>query len=225
MSKLDKVKKTLSDAEPKGFGRVAVTLAILLVLAIAVAIAFGPQISGFLGLGKQNPLQVPEERERPFAGNPDAKIVLIEYSDFQCPACKSASPIVKEIAQEYGEQVRIEFRHFPLTSIHPNAFNAAVAAECAFEQGKFWEYHDKLFANQQALDRASLLRYAEELGLNAQEFSQCLDSSEAREAVMQDTSEAQALKLRGTPSFILNGKQVQNWGTLKEQIGALAKAK
>lgn len=143
-------------------------------------------------------------------GNFESDIRLIEYSDFQCPACKAAEPTVKSIVETFGDQMVLEYRHFPLSSIHPNAEAAAKAAEAAAIQGKFWEMHDELFEHQDAWARSFnpekyFIEYAKEIGLNVGRFRYDLDSDEVEDRVDADAAEAQNLQLPGTPSFVYNG--------------------
>jgi protein-disulfide isomerase len=138
--------------------------------------------------------------------NPDA-ITIIEWSDFECSFCARAAPTVKQIKQTYGDKVNIIYKHFPL-SFHPNAQKAAEASECARDQGKFWEYHDVLFANQQALGVTSLKQYAVNLGLDASKFNSCLDSGEKAGVVARDMAEGQAFGVSGTPGFSVGGQLV-----------------
>lgn len=146
---------------------------------------------------------------RPFKGQADSRIVVTEYSDFQCPACSQVQPVLAEILDKYSGQIRFEYYHFPLESVHDYAFSAAVASECANEQGRFWEYHDLLFENQENLKNSDLKLYATEIeGMDAGAFNTCLDSERTRDIVKSDLKEAAALKLRGTPSFFVNGKKV-----------------
>ena len=151
----------------------------------------------------------------PLRGNPNASIKIIEFSDFQCPACRAAEPIVKKILKDYPDTA-LYYRNFPLTQIHKNAFVAAEAAECADKQGKFWEYHDVLFENQNNLDKSSLKNYAKQIKLDTAEFNTCLDSGETKGAVLADLSDAQRLNLRGTPTFFINNKEV--FGGNEQQI-------
>lgn len=128
------------------------------------------------------------------------KLTVIEYSDFQCPFCQRAVPTVQQIKDNY-DNVEVVYKHFPLESIHPDAFNAAVASECVREEGgdeAFWDYHDILFENQQSLDTASLKQYASRLGLD---ISSCLDNQETAGIVRADMQEAQQRGVSGTPSF------------------------
>ncbi|MBU2476791.1 DsbA family protein [Candidatus Micrarchaeota archaeon] len=156
---------------------------------------------------------------RPFKGNPDAKIVVIEYSDFQCPACGSAYSYSKDAVNEFQDQIRFEFRHFPLSN-HPFAFKAAVAAEAANDQGKFWEYHDKLFENQDHLLRADLIKYAEELELDIEKFTATLDGNEKDALINSQIQQGNINKVSGTPTFFVNGKKVESWNKLREAIQA-----
>ncbi len=132
-------------------------------------------------------------------GNVNAKVTMIEYSDFQCPFCSKVAPTLKQVLDQYKDQVRLVYRHFPLTSIHPYAQKAAEASECASEQGKFWEYHDILFANQSALTVDNLKKYAADLKLNTGNFNSCLDSGKYTAKVSKEAADAQASGITGTP--------------------------
>lgn len=146
----------------------------------------------------------------PYLGDPSAKVTIIEFSDFQCPFCarfdKETFPQIKANYIDTGK-VRLIYKNFPLPS-HTFAQGAAEAAECALEQGKFWEYAQKLFANQSALDTASLKQYAKDLGLNEQSFNSCVDSKKYSSAVTVDANIGNSVGIRGTPSFIINGTLV-----------------
>jgi len=140
-------------------------------------------------------------------GNQDAKITIIEFSDFQCPYCeKFYSETFPQLKKEYIDtgKAKLIFRNFPL-SFHENAMPSALAAECAKEQGKFWEYHDKLFENQQALDSSSLKKYALDLKLEINKFNDCLDNKKYQSEIQQDIQDGQSAGVTGTPSFFING--------------------
>jgi protein-disulfide isomerase len=141
----------------------------------------------------------------PVRGAEHPKVTIVEFSDFQCPYCGRANASVDRVLKEYGKDVAVAFKNFPLTSIHPNAMPAAIAAVAAGEQGKFWQMHDKLFANQQALDRPSLEKYAQEIGLDLTRFKAALDASKGKDAIEADTKEGGTFGVRGTPSFFING--------------------
>jgi len=144
--------------------------------------------------------------DAPSFGPKDAKVTIVEWSDFECPFCSRVGPTLKQIKEAYPKDVRVVFRHQPL-SFHANAKPAAEASMAAHEQGKFWEYHDKLFANQRALDRASLERYAEELKLDMGKFKAALDSGKFRGKVEADAAAGAAVGANGTPTFFVNGRE------------------
>ena len=148
-------------------------------------------------------------------GNKEAKIVLVEYSDFQCPACGAYYPLLKQLNQELGGEMQFVYRHFPLRQIHANAELAARAAEAAGRQGKFWEYHDLLFENQREWSEKSgakniFVRYAQSLDLDTGRFANDMDSQEAKEKVDKDYESGLKSAVDATPTFFLNGKKIQN---------------
>ncbi len=144
-------------------------------------------------------------------GNPDASVVLEEFSDFQCPACRAAFPFVTEIVQQYGEQLRFEYKHFPIERIHPYAIQAAAAAEAAGQQGKFFEFHDLLFDNQDqwspsATPNVFFQQYAEQLELNMDQFKRQSNASVLREKARTEMAEGRDRGVTETPTFFLNGE-------------------
>jgi len=165
-----------------------------------------------------NPMQ--DESEEPSAvppisesdhvqGPKDAKVVLIEYSDFECPYCFRHYLTMKQIEEEYKDKIAVVFRHFPL-SFHANAQKAAEAAECAGEQGKFWEMHDKLFeanANEE-LNLDKFKQISKDLGLNTDQFNDCLDNEKMASKVAKDMAGGQKAGVSGTPATFINGELV-----------------
>lgn len=152
-------------------------------------------------------------------GNKDAKVVLVEYGDFQCPGCGSAHPIVKALSEKYKDDMAFVFRNFPLTNIHPNARAAAAAVETAGTQGKYWEMHNTLFENQDAWSRASTKErgevfagYAEKLGLNKSKYTSALqnDSAMINKKINFDIALGRKLNVSGTPTFYLNGSKLSD---------------
>ena len=143
--------------------------------------------------------------EGPSKGPADARITIVEFSDFQCPYCQRALATVDEVLAKYPEDVRVVYRHLPLDRIHPNARGAAEAAACAEEQGQFWAYHDKLFQNNKALGKEDLLRYATDAGLDAARFQTCFDERRFKDKVEADLQAARAVGISGTPAFVVNG--------------------
>ena len=144
--------------------------------------------------------------EDPAIGTPSAPVTLVEFSDFQCPFCQRVAPTLKQVKDTYGDKVRVVWKDFPLTQIHPQAFKAGEAAHCAADQGKFWEYHDRLFANQQALQPNDLKKYAADLGLDAAAFGTCLDTSKYGERVRDGVAEGSRLGVNSTPTIYVNGR-------------------
>jgi protein-disulfide isomerase len=143
--------------------------------------------------------------EGPAKGPADAPVTIVEFSDFQCPYCQRSAGTVEQILEKYPDQVRVVYRHLPLERIHSRARAAAEAAACADDQEQFWPYHDKLFANNRALERDDLIRYAGELGRDEEAFSQCFDDGRFRDKVNADLAAAQKIGITGTPAFVVNG--------------------
>ncbi|MBI2664666.1 DsbA family protein [Candidatus Woesearchaeota archaeon] len=146
--------------------------------------------------------------DAPALGDENAPVTLIEFSDFQCPFCgRHFSQTHSQIKQQYIDtgKVRFVYKHFPLDSIHPQATPAALASECAREQGKFWEYHDLIFQNQQSLGDASYKQWASQLSLDTNKFNGCYDSQKYIERVRSDLQQGTDAGVRGTPGFLLNG--------------------
>jgi protein-disulfide isomerase len=146
------------------------------------------------------------EANNPAKGPAGAPVTLVEFSDFQCPYCARVNPTLAKLQETYAGKLRIVFRDLPLLTIHKNAGHAAEAAHCANDQGKFWEMHDRLFANQAKLAPADLKEHAVALGLDATAFNQCLDSGKYTAEWRRDSEEATRLGLSGTPAFFVNGR-------------------
>ena len=141
----------------------------------------------------------------PVKGAKDALVTIVQLSDYQCPFCWRVEPTINKVMDEYKGKVRVAWRDLPLP-FHPNAMPAAIAARAAGEQGKFWEMHDKIFANQQHMDRATYEKYAQELGLNMGKFKAALDANKGKEAIEADAAAGGKIGARGTPAFFINGK-------------------
>jgi protein-disulfide isomerase len=145
----------------------------------------------------------------PSFGPENAKVTIVEFSDFQCPFCTRAASVANEIKQKYGDKVRFVFRQYPLP-MHGDAHLAAQAALAAHQQGKFWEYHDLLFANQRALTRSSLEDYAKQANLNIDLLKKALDDQSLKAAVDADVKLGEEVNVSGTPTVFINGKRVPN---------------
>jgi protein-disulfide isomerase len=141
----------------------------------------------------------------PTRGGKDAKVTIVEFSDFQCPFCARVEPTLAQINQTYGDKVRVSFKHLPLR-IHPDAPAAHAAAESANRQGKFWEMHDKIFANQRELKPEKFREYAKEMGLDLAKYDKDVPSADVKKKIDADSQEADKLGVSGTPAFFINGR-------------------
>ena len=185
----------------------------------------------------QNPtvgnIKVKIDSTDPILGDKNAEISIVEFSDFQCPFCaRAADGAVAEFKKSSyfkNGEVNLVFKHFPLNSIHPHAQKSAEAAACAQDQGKFWEMHDVIFANQQALDVTSLKKYATQIGLNKAQFDSCLDGGKKASKVASDLKQATEAGGQGTPHFVLVNKDgdtvavsgAQPWANFEAAIKSL----
>ncbi len=159
--------------------------------------------------------------DRPIRGPGDAKVTIVEFADFQCPACGAAYPVLKALVAAYPQQVRLVFRHFPLTELHQNALLAAEAAEAARAQGKFWEMYDTLFEGQSTWSdlsdseaRSSFEKYAQTLGLDLGRFKQEISAGTDQARIQEDRTDGTSLGVRGTPTLFINGREYTGSVTL-----------
>ena len=144
----------------------------------------------------------------PSLGSKDAPLTIVEFADFQCPYSAEESYLIRRLAAQFGDTVRVIYRDFPLSDIHPEAALAAEAGGCAHEQDAFWAYHDKLFANQSDLSRGALIAYAGEVGMSTQKFESCLNARRYKNEVAEDLAAGEAAGVYGTPTFFFNGQMV-----------------
>jgi protein-disulfide isomerase len=145
---------------------------------------------------------------RPSRGPAAAKVEIIEFSDFQCPYCERAYPVVNQVLKTYGDKIRFVYRNYPLPS-HPNARPAAEAAACAAEQGKFWEYHNRLFEHQDKLGDTDLKEHAAAVGLEMGRFTTCVNTRKYQKDVDADIAAANEVGVTGTPAFFINGRPLE----------------
>ena len=163
-------------------------------------------------------------------GGSDAKVTLVEYTDFQCPACGAYHPIVKQLTEEFGDKLRVAIRHYPLVQIHKNALPASRAAEAAGRQGKFWEMYDFLFENQAEWSAADdpmksiFPSYAGRAGLDIEKFRQDMRDASLDDKINHDRETGNELKIAGTPSFFLNGQVLKNPKSIEEFKKAVEEA-
>lgn len=144
----------------------------------------------------------------PVRGSDKASVTIIEFSDFHCPYCKQVQPTLSRILSDYGDRVRLAYRDFPLDQLHPSARKAAEAARCANDQGKFWEFHDKLYAGGTDASPEALTRIAKEIDMDLVAFQQCVAIGKHQSAINRDIQEASSLGITGTPAFFINGRLV-----------------
>ncbi|HCU25109.1 MAG TPA: hypothetical protein DF383_08830, partial [Deltaproteobacteria bacterium] len=168
---------------------------------------------------KQTPVSI-DVTGRPFWGNPDAKIVIAEFSDLECPYCKVAAFRLKPYLQEYKDKVKLVFLNYPLDQAcnpvmtrpgHQQACQAAVALHCAAMQDKFWEYHDEAFDRQPRFSEENLMKIAKQLGLNLPTFTNCYNSGAARAYIASDVAQGNRIGVQSTPSIYINGRLFPNW--------------
>jgi protein-disulfide isomerase/rhodanese-related sulfurtransferase len=141
-----------------------------------------------------------------FFGDPSAKVTVVEFGDFKCPACREAEVAAKKIREKFGDKIRFAFRQFPLVNVHADSEKAAEAAECAGQQGKFWQAVDMFYEHQEDLSLPAINRYAGEMGLDSQKFVACLQKGEMVPRVAQDLTDGRALGVHATPTFFIDGQ-------------------
>lgn len=154
------------------------------------------------------PVNIKVSKDDHIRGNFDAPITIVEYSDFQCPYCSRFHDTMTQVMENYPNDVRWVYKNFPLDSLHPYARKAAEAAECAADQGKFWEYADGLFANQRSINSDYFPALAKKLGLNASEFDKCFSSGKYSQKVNDNSLEGRQNGVTGTPGSYINGQKL-----------------
>jgi protein-disulfide isomerase len=176
-------------------------------LRTSIEIAAQPPVRDSGGRDRMDPNRryVVNTQGAPVRGNPEAKVAVVEFSDFECPYCGKAVPTLNQIAETYGDKVRIVFKHMPL-GMHAKAPAAHAAAEAAYRQGKFWEMHDKIFSNQAEMGPEKYRDYARELGLDLKRFDRDVADTAVKKRIDEDRAEATRLGITATPSFFVNGR-------------------
>lgn len=157
-----------------------------------------------------------ESDDDPSFGAEDARLVIVEFLDYECPFSRQSSDIVRSVVSRYADRVKLVIRDYPLNELHPNALLAAEALGCAQEQGVFWPMHDRAFANSTPLARAVLDRIAEQSGADMEAFTSCMSSHRRLKEIEEDIAAATATGIRGTPTFFFNGQRVE--GSIPESM-------
>jgi protein-disulfide isomerase len=154
------------------------------------------------------PLRVAVAPTGPVRGKTNVPVTIVEFADFQCPYCKQEESALQAVLAKYPNEVRLVFRHLPLVQVHPDAMVAAEAAVCADHQGKFWEMHDALYADQKSLGRDAITAAAQHLGLNLDQLSGCIQDEATLRTIKADMSAADAIGITSTPYFFINGRPI-----------------
>ena len=180
-----------------------------------LAAQFSEQFSSIPGAGRSQKqaltAQAAEAFVRPLnpvRGEAESPVTIIAFIDFECPFCQASFPTFATVMERYAPVTRVVFKHFPIESIHPNSMQAGLAAACAQEQGKFWEYYSLVFTEKR-LDAESLVSYAKTLSLDENQFRTCLSTERFRALVEQDFEDGAQLGVAGTPTYFVNGKKVE----------------
>jgi protein-disulfide isomerase len=191
----------------------SIFLIIILVIIALFTNGFGLFAPKSVNNNNNNPVNTNERvklaiGDSPIRGNILAPVNIIVFSDFQCPYCKDAESKMNTILARYGDNISYVFKNYPLTQIHQYAYDAALAAQCAKEQGKYWEYHDYLFLHNDQLEKQYLEEYANVFGLKTDQFNTCLESKKYSFVLDQDVRDARAAGVSSTPTFFINGIRV-----------------
>lgn len=199
---------------------------VIIFIAVTVGV-LGGMVMLLWNFGNNQDKPIPEVAGEMKHTKGEGEITIVEFSDFQCPACRAVGEPLAQIMEKYQGKVKLVYRHFPLVNIHKNAFIAAEAAEVAGLQGKFWEMHDKLFMEQASWEsvdnpREMFVQYAKELEIDTEQFTRDLDSPEVKQMVNLDLSAATKYQLLGTPSFFVNGEKIE-FNNLDARLGELTK--
>jgi len=220
-------KENFQNKKPSQFNNLSIPISIIiagLMIAGAIIVTNRNSKPSLKEIGQQQAQNLPDTNSQPqptapsvefkitkddhVRGDFNAPITLVEFSDFECPFCGRHYPTMNKILNDYKGKVRLVYKHFPL-GFHPNARKAAEASECAGEQGKFWEYHDKIFENQSSgLSIEKFKQWAKDLGLNSNKFNDCLDSGKYAQKVQADYQEGSQKGVNGTPATFVNGQLV-----------------
>ena len=177
-----------------------------------------------LPTSSQDQLAVAVTERDHIQGSRGARVTLVEYGDYQCPDCVQAFPIMIDIQEHLGDRLRLVFRNFPLSKVHPHAQRAAEAAEAAGAQGRFWEMHDYLLQHQAGLEDGALLQFAGETGLDVARFRRDVDSHAFAARVQEDVQSGTQSGVTGTPTFFINGVRYKEARDLESLTAAILKA-
>lgn len=217
---------SFKDAKMKNESSILIAVGALTILIVVGAVFFfSSSPSEKIAQGQPIDKTLLVKKESPTKGKKDAKVMVVEFSDFQCPACAAAHPIVKQMNDTYKDKILFVYRYFPLT-IHKNAYMAAQAAAASLEQGKFWQMHDMLFDRQNDWEKADnpldiFVSYASDLNLDSEKFKEALKANKYSTVISQDIADGNALGVNATPTFFVNNEKISgvpSFETLKQVI-------
>jgi protein-disulfide isomerase len=220
--------KTMSHFLKTAQGQFLASIGLIIILLLGYYFYATPSSTG-----SDTPVDIVVSKTDHVRGAKDGKVTLVEFGDFQCPACGAYEPIVRQVLADNKDVLRVSFRHFPLMQLHRNALLAAKASEAASLQGKFWEMHDIIYDKQEEWSgslnaRDFFVGYATTLGLDTKKFSVDLESKAIEDKILAEFKEGVKLGVQGTPTFFLNGKKLENVGDLasfNKAVKAAAEAK
>lgn len=190
-------------------------LVVAVTIALGILIAFTGSSKEEVSRGSETKTESVKREDAFYKGNKGAKVEIVEFSDFQCPACKMSAPVVKEVVKFYGDKIVFYYRHFPLPQ-HKLSKDAALASEAAGLQGKFWEMADLIFENQSSLTNTSFNEFAKLLGLDMAKFESDVRSEDTKKRVEEDLSDAKILGVNSTPTFYINGEKIEGGLTFED---------
>lgn len=202
LKRQQKTDSEIAELAKKRFWRNIVVVAIIVVVILIIII-----IRAVLATDVET---VSNTDNDPSVGNPNAKVIIREYSDFECPACRTSALSLEKVVPEYSaDELYYAYNDFPIIQLHKNAYEAALAAQCAYKQEKFWEYHDRLFLDQSSWKdlenpRDKFIAYAKALDLDSDMFSICYDEEQTKDLIEEDLNEARELDINSTPTYFVN---------------------
>lgn len=215
--------KTSTPSSPNPGPRSRATFLVAIILSFGAGLLIGYLIGasdGARGAGIPEPVFAVEIGEAPQIGPANAPVTVVLFTDFRCPFCSKAAEMIEKLHSRFGDDVRVVFKHHPMQRLHPDAFLAHEAAVTATLQGKFWPYHDKLFARKGPIQRPELESLAAEIGLDMNRFKDDLDRRAGKAAVDRDLAQGAGLGIHGTPTLFINGRKVvgANWKLIEKVV-------
>ncbi len=209
-------KSDLGSEKKENIAAIVIFLVLMLIIVAAFTRGFG-----LLKKGEEYERVDVRLGDDPFKGNTNASVLIIAFSDYDCGYCKNAEQTMQNILEKYPEEIIYVFKDYPLTRAHPHSYNASLAAECAKEQGMYWEYHDYLYEHSDQMGSQYLKEYAKLLGLDSESFNKCFEQEKYSYEIEEDIEAARNAGVSGTPTFFINGIKVIGAKPEKEFISII----